>query len=45
MKFTKKKNQTNKTKKTQKNKQKNTNTIYFFLQKLITINIQLKGEL
>lgn len=39
MKFTKKKkNQTNKT------KQKHTHN-FFFLQKLITVNIQLKGEL
>lgn len=42
MKFTTTKNQTNKTKKKPK---KNTHTIFFFLQKLITINIQLKGEL
>lgn len=37
MKFTKKKNQTN--------KQKTHTIFFFFLQKLITINIQLKGEL
>lgn len=44
MKFTKKKksNKQNKTKKTKKH----THPIFFFfLQKLITINIQLKGEL
>lgn len=41
MKFTPPKNQTNKT----KQNTKKTHTQFFFLQKLITVNIQLKGEL
>lgn len=40
MKFTKKK-----IKQTKQNKKKTTHNFFFFLQKLITINIQLKGEL
>lgn len=42
MKFTKKKKSN---KQNKKNKKKHTHPIFFFLQKLITINIQLKGEL
>lgn len=44
MKFTKKK--IKQTKQNKKNQKKNhTQFFFFFLQKLITINIQLKGEL
>lgn len=42
MKFTKKKN-SNKQNKT--NKKPHTQFFFYFLQKLITVNIQLKGEL
>lgn len=44
MKFTKKK-KIKQTKQNKKNKKTHTPNFFFFLQKLITINIQLKGEL
>lgn len=45
MKFTKKKSNKQNKKKPKKQTKKHKHNLFFFLQKLITINIQLKGEL